>query len=281
MLDRVRNGQGIDVQYVESTDIHEQDNMEEVVGRIGVVPNAINQKRLRLRHEISSSYQRRNGKRQRATNDSDYAQNNIRTKTCRFCRRSGHTFNHCPKIEEYNSPPIVSRPTRDELVSNLERTGYYITHECSTEEKRIIADTLPIHSRGIVIHTKKRNIDGSIFFEATVLVDGGEKHTIYQMYPFSKGAISRFINKSTKNVVVCLLKIQNETDLATGSNIDTTALSQSSFLSGLSQGSYYGDYNPVASLTNTATGSAICYSQTSTNDGYIDRIGFGNGVGDI
>ena len=279
MMDRVRVGQTIDVQFIERTSIIDSPSTQEVVGRLGVIPNARNQKRLMSRHEIAANY-RRYGKRQRTSNDIDYARNNIKTKTCGFCRGSGHTANHCTKLDEYGSHQVKTLPARDELVSNLDRPDYYITKECTKFEKRPVADSLPKGSRGIVIHSKNKNTDGKIYFEATVLIDGGHKHPTYQCYPFSKGAIGRFIDKSTSRVVICELKTSNQTSTQAYNNINQ--MSQLSFVSGVAPICYDVNFPSVARMpTNDNALQENIFSQSSANESYIDKIGFGNGVGDL
>ena len=281
MLERVREGKGIDVYFVESTSIEIQDATQPLIGRLGTIPNATNMKRLRSRHEICASY-RRNGKRNRLTNDTEYARNNVKTKTCSFCRGSGHTKNHCPKIEEYDCVPIKSTADRDTLISNLERPSYYVTNECLADDKRPIADSLPAGSRGIVIHNKNKNVDGRIFFEVTVLVEGGNKHTTYQNYPFSKGALGRFINKSNALVVLCQLKVMEDINYNHFDEQGVNLLSQTSLLGGFTQSYFDGAYSPVARMsTDNSNNGGVAFSQSSANESYLDKIGFGNGVGDL
>ena len=230
---------------------------------------------MKSRHEIRLGHATSSAKRRRLSNDHMYARDNIKTKTCRFCRGAGHTINHCPKIEEYGSPPVKTTAARDNLAFNLHKPGYFVSIEDLGTEKRPVAETFPKGTKGIVIHAKKRKGPGIYHYDVTVLCERGDPHPTYIHYPFSKAAVTRFINRSLASIVI------NQLTIAETNNsppvFESVDMSQNGLVGNLSQSST-SHYPAFAQLPSAGVAQ---YSQSSSTAGFLDKMGFGDGVGDI
>ena len=282
MIERVRNKKSIRFEYVEDTRLENDDVNNVNVGRVGFVPNPSNMNRLRSRHEISASY-RTQRKRPRPSNDEEYAQNNVKTKSCRFCRQSGHTINHCPKILCYGEAPLKTQTSRSNFVSNLNQPGYFSVTITQNNEKREIADNFPPRTKGIVVHFKSTKLDGEIYFATTVLDDFGNPHHIYNKYPFLKGAITKFICRSQSSIVISLLKPKEDGYESFGFPTFTQQLSQRSDMGSVSLPGLsvtFPDYSQ-GQLSQMTNNNMIGYSQSSFLPTEYGNHGWGSQNGQI
>jgi hypothetical protein len=261
MVERVRQGHSIEMTFVEHTVLKPMPEDVLPVGRVGKIPNVNNMKRLRSRHEISAGHR----KKARPSNDGEHAQNNVKTKTCTFCRQPGHKIGRCSKITIFGQP-VCGEDDRSSLVSNLGKSNYYVVARAPEGDLRVAVDTLPPKMKGIVIHAKEQRITGEIFYRTTALMQTGDPHHIYERYPFSNAAVTRFIIRNKTSIVICLLRLADDGYQSFGFPPLPSSTQQRSMFPTLSQGSYH-----VPVMNSGYPG----YSQSSFTGNPMDRVGYG------
>jgi hypothetical protein len=265
LIQRIRNGQGVEMTFMERTVLTTPLlDTGPARGRLGSVPNPQNSKRMRSRHEISANH-RHQYKRPHISNDEEFADRNVKTKSCGFCRQTGHKINHCPRITVYKSPPLKTKDQRNNFMTELERPNHFAVEVTIIPEKRPIARSFPKYTKGLVIHAKRQvGVGvGELFYECTLLMAAGKPHHEYTNYPFTKAPIISFIARSNTSIVIIKLRLTDDGYQTFGI---FGGQSQSSALN-LSQG--------------TEINSINGFSQLQFSQNQMDGMGWGSRAGEI
>jgi hypothetical protein len=144
------------------------------------------------------------------------------TKPCKFCKTAGHRgYVRCPKILKhctvFGTQPL--QPSDDkaryDLVQKLIKDNQVVTHPLALDDNRVIYKSLPKKVMALIIHgrfvrrsimTEKGIGVSSVLVQLTFLIEGGEAHPIYNDVLFEANPITKWIQRSSNNIIVSQLE---------------------------------------------------------------------------
>jgi hypothetical protein len=172
-------------------------------------------KRMKSKYEKRINFMQ---KKRKSSNDIDYCQCNIETKSCGLCHARGHTRNHCPKVSLWNGVVIHNKEDRSCFGNSLTNPGTYDVKLWLDNMIHHVATELQTSMKGIVVHGLY--IFGHTnFVSCTLLMTNLDAHTLYTQYPFSITLTRDYVIKCAKtHVVINQMKKMN--DAVISSNTD-------------------------------------------------------------
>ena len=174
-------------------------------------------KRYNSRHETHTGYKKskpsKMSKHLFSGNDFDHVDHNNKTKSCTFCKCTGHKRYNCPIKKGYGSEIEQTAEAKKEFCTRLRCNNYFkTTHILSN---KTTSRTVPKGIRGVVIEAK---ISPSVVL-CSFIINGGDKHSIYNNYPFEIDEIGNYaFNAVSSRCIISNLEVnqlhhQNTTDV--------------------------------------------------------------------